>query len=233
MSQTNLLDLSPDLMKIRPIRLTEDHVEQLAQEWRSCCCCHESLERQAVQMCCCDTIYHVHCLRGFAKYKALQETRENPAEFFCPWCNITLGCRPSDVWVFLDEYTVSAVLETGRHLDNWLTYLSKLDSLARWEFICYAEEHIRLMGNPKGSMQLPAAIHAIRKLCQNQPAAMEALETLYEERRTSFEALLEWERWLTCDGDLENQTELINAETIYGHGPNRFVPRIVGRLRRE
>lgn len=233
MSQINLLDLSPDLVKIRPIHLTEDHVEQLAHGWRFCSCCHEPLEQQSVQMSCCDIVYHVHCLRGFAKYKALQETGESPADFFCPWCNVTLNCRSSDVWVFLDEFAVSAVLQTGQHLDKWLRCLSTLSDVARWEFICYAEEYKRLVGNPKGSMQLPAANHAIRKLCQGRPAALAAFETLCKERELSFEALLEWERWLIRNDDLENQRDLIDAETVYGSGPNRFVPRIIGRLRKE
>lgn len=81
-------------------------------------------------------------------------------------------------------------------------------------------------------MQLPAAAHNVRKLCQSQPEALEAFETLYEERKLSFEAVLVWEWWLVCSDDLENQKDLVDAETLYGRGPNRFVPRIIGRLRK-
>lgn len=235
MAGAGLLDLSPDLVKIRPIYLEDDHLEELATRWRECCCCREPLNEQAVQIECCGTMYHVHCVRNFAKSKALvlKETGERLSDFFCPWCNTVLNCRPSDVWAFLDESAIEDVLEVGEHLDQWLASLSKLTKDARGKFMNLAADYESLVGDPSAAVRLPAKVYAVRKLCQSEPSALKAFDTLYKERRSSFDALLAWKEWLAWDDDLEREADLINAETMFGHGPNRFVPRIVERLRQD
>lgn len=235
MADIGLLDFSPDLVKIRPIQLLGRHIQELAPRWRTCCCCREEMDKQAVQLACCDTIYHIHCIRSFARSKALddEETKNRPSIFFCPWCSTILDCRPSDIWAFLQEPATTVALRVGEHIDQWLALLSKLRGDVREKFMGVAEEYEKVVGNPKAAAQLPAKIHSVRKICQNEPSALQAFDALYKERRSSFGALLEWREWLIWDSDLEEATDLVYADTMYGHGPNRFTPRIVKRLHNE
>lgn len=207
MSDLDLLDLSSDLFKIRPIYLRDTHIQQLAPRWRSCCCCRESLEKQVVQMKCCDTIYHTRCLRDFAKCKALvlKEGGGQSVDFFCPWCSTTLNCKPCEVWAFLQEPSICAVLEVGEHLDTWLAYLSELDAIARVKFMTLAREHDEIVGDLVRAVRLPAKVYAVRRLCQGSPTAQRAFEMLYRGRQSSFNTLLEWQEWLTRESGRSSQ----------------------------
>lgn len=234
-SDLDILDLSPDLFKIRAIYLDNTHIQQLAPRWRSCSCCYEPLKGQAVQMGCCDTIFHRQCLQDFARQKAgtYDERGDRSATISCPWCRTTLECRPADIWAILQQDNVDTVLEVGKHLDEFLKELSKLDSIARVKFMNLVKDYEEMSGELVRAVRLPAKVSAARRSCLGSPEALKAFDLLYKERQSSFDALLEWREWLVYDDDLENQTDLVDADTMYGHGPDKFMPRIVERLRKE
>lgn len=124
-------------------------------------------------------------------------------------------------------------MQVEKKLDRWLEELSKLNSIARLKFTRLAADYKELPGALTRAIRLPAKTAVVRSLCLSCPEALEAFDLLYKERQSSFNALLEWKEWLTHDEDLENQTNLIDADTIYEHGPERFTPRIVKRLQTE
>lgn len=183
MSDLNSVNIPSGLVMIRPINLLECHIESLAPRWRDCSCCQEPLTKLAVQMQCCDTIFHLECLRDFAGYRAQAEYEKGvqPAQFACPWCRATLDAPAAEVAAFLSE-TPSKAVEMAGDLDRWLSHLSKLNAEARVEFMQLIAEYQEMRGALVRATRLPAKIAKARKLCHGSPDALEASGLLYKER---------------------------------------------------
>lgn len=234
-SKEDPTDLSIDIAKIRPVTLSEQCLQSLAPRWRDCPCCQEALNRQAVQMQCCDTIFHQSCIREFAWYKAqtLTVTGELAVEFACPWCRSVLNVGPLEIAIFLEEIQTDIALKFGEHLDKYLAQLSLLSLGARAGVLRLASDYLAMKGRLTRAIRLPSKVAGVRSLLQDSPKALEAFDWLCKERESSFAALVEWKDWLVYEEDLTDVEDLIEVATIYGYGRDRFLPRITMRLKGE